>query len=238
VSEGASRLLEENLGLIKSIALGVSRQLGHSHDVDDLIAWGSAGFLEAAERFDPRLGVKLSTYAYSRIRGSMYDGLRSMGRLPRRDWLKIQAAERAAAYLENLAERDRGARAQGVIPTPTPEEDLRALHDALAGVAVSWIGSMEAAAEQGVEFADETQLPADEQVDAGRTRETMREALESLPEKERHFIEKHYFEGKSLQAAGEELGLSKSWSSRVHARAIDRLKKRMLAVDPSARPPP
>src|SRR6185503_14361594 len=113
VSAGASQLIEEHLGLIKSIALGVSRQLGRSDQIDDLVAWGSAGLLEAAERFDSRHGVKLTTFAYWRIRGAMYDGLRQMARLPRREWEKIEAARRASEYLENLAEKARGARAEG-----------------------------------------------------------------------------------------------------------------------------
>jgi RNA polymerase sigma factor for flagellar operon FliA len=230
--------VEENLGLIKSIALGVSRQLGRTSELDDLIAFGQAGLLEAAERFEPRHGVKLSTFAYPRIRGAMYDGLRRMGRLPRREWLRLQAAQRAAAYLENLAEKERGARAQGEVPTPTAEEDLRALHDALQGVAVTWIGSFEAAAEEGIEFADETNVAADDQLASTQERETVREALDCLPEKERHFIEKFYFEGKSLLEAGEELGLSKSWSSRVHARAIDRLKKRIFTLEARKPRPP
>ena len=35
---------------------------------------------------------------------------------------------------------------------------------------------------------------------------------------------KHYFEGKSLQEAGAELGVSKSWASRLHAQAVDQLR--------------
>jgi RNA polymerase sigma factor for flagellar operon FliA len=238
VSEGHSHLVEEHLGLIKSIALGVSRQLGRRDQIDDLVAWGSAGLLEAAERYDSRMGVKLTTYAYARIRGAMYDGLRQMARLPRKEWEKIEAAQRAAEYLENLAERERGARAEGAPVTPTPEEDLRALHEALQGVAVSYMGSIEAAAARGIELADERLVPADEQLASGENEESVREALESLPEKERHFLVKHYFEGKSLLQAGEELGLSKSWASRLHARAIDRLKKRLLAKERGTRPRP
>ena len=37
-------------------------------------------------------------------------------------------------------------------------------------------------------------------------------------------MEKHYFEGKTLLEAGSDLGLSKSWASRLHARAIDLLR--------------
>ena len=41
---------------------------------------------------------------------------------------------------------------------------------------------------------------------------------------------KHYWEGKNLLEAGAELGISKSWASRLHAQAVERLRD---AVDDS-----
>jgi RNA polymerase sigma factor for flagellar operon FliA len=40
-------------------------------------------------------------------------------------------------------------------------------------------------------------------------------------------VEKHYFEDKTLLDAGRELGLSRSWASRLHARAMTRLRARL-----------
>ncbi len=45
-----------------------------------------------------------------------------------------------------------------------------------------------------------------------------------LPERERALMKKHYWEGKNLLEAGEELGISKSWASRLHAQAVERLR--------------
>ncbi|MBP6631458.1 MAG: RNA polymerase subunit sigma-70, partial [Kofleriaceae bacterium] len=49
------------------------------------------------------------------------------------------------------------------------------------------------------------------------------------PERERQLLEKHYFEGKNLLEAGAELGISKSWASRMHAQAVDRLRQLIAA---------
>ena len=35
---------------------------------------------------------------------------------------------------------------------------------------------------------------------------------------------KHYWEGKNLLEAGAELGISKSWASRMHAQAVEKLR--------------
>jgi len=53
----------------------------------------------------------------------------------------------------------------------------------------------------------------------------LRAAVAKLPQRERGFIEKVYYEGKRFRVAGSELGLSKSWASRLHDRAIDGLRE-------------
>lgn len=216
--------MDKHLGLVRSIAVQVRRQLSPSVELDDLVAYGSEGLLEAAERFDERVGCAFSTFAYHRIRGAIYDGLRRMGQLGRADFARLRAAQRATAVLASLAERERGAAASApAAPSPTVEADLRALHGALQAVAVTYVMSLEAAGEAGLEIAADG--PSAE--DTTRLRQLgarVRAAITTLPDKERHFIEKHYFEDKSLTAAGAELGLSKSWASRLHARAVEMLR--------------
>ncbi len=54
-------------------------------------------------------------------------------------------------------------------------------------------------------------------------------AMERLPENQRTLIERHYFADADLAEAGAELGYSKSWASRLHARAIDTLRGALAA---------
>lgn len=44
--------------------------------------------------------------------------------------------------------------------------------------------------------------------------------LAALPALQRQVLELCYFEGKTLQAAGAQLGMQRSWASRLHARAL------------------
>jgi RNA polymerase sigma factor FliA len=60
-------------------------------------------------------------------------------------------------------------------------------------------------------------------VHAIRLRDNLIEAAQSLETAERDILKKHYFEGKTLDQAGAELGVSKSWASRLHARALELL---------------
>jgi RNA polymerase sigma factor FliA len=59
--------------------------------LEDLIAAGNVGLVEAAEHFDPERGVRFSTFAWPRIRGAMVDGLRTSARYRRSDVARHRA---------------------------------------------------------------------------------------------------------------------------------------------------
>jgi len=60
--------------------------------LEDLIAAGNVGLVEAAEHFDPHRGVRFSTFAWPRIRGAMVDGLRTSARYRRSDVARHRAS--------------------------------------------------------------------------------------------------------------------------------------------------
>lgn len=193
-------------------------QLPGHFDVGDLVGDGTAGLIQAAERYDERSGTPFSIYAYHRIRGAMLDGVRKMG-LRRSQVERFRAEERVNGYLQSLADRDEGARQAGAAE-PTLEDDLRSILHALQGAAVVHLVSMETA---DGEIAQHQPGPEDLVLDA-ETRGRVQAAVAALPAKEQTFLRKMYFEDKSLTQAAEEVGLSKSWASRLHARAIDLLR--------------
>ena len=217
--------------MAKAVAIKIKRDIAPPVELDDLIAYGTQGLLEAAERFDDTLGVAFGAFAYYRVRGAVYDGLRQFGHLPKSEYAEVKAQQRAHEYLANLNERELGARAGGVpLPPSSTEDTMRALHEAMAGVVTSWVTSLEVLAQQGQQIADETLTPEDE-AELAQYREVVKRAIAELPDKERHFVQKHYFEDKNLQDAGQELGFTKSWASRLHARALELLRKKLGKSD-------
>jgi RNA polymerase sigma factor for flagellar operon FliA len=221
MAAGKSQLVQQHLSLVEAIARKLKRTLGASIDFEDLVGYGSKGLVEAAERFDPRHGVAFSTFAYYRIRGAMFDGLRTMGWYSRGDYARYRAEERANEYLRSQAERA-GALAADGAPADAPAAKVLAdVAGVLAGVATVHITSLDAAAK----VPDETVPPPDAALDGGRLGRRAREALQNLPEKERRLMELYYFGNMNLEEAGAELGLSKSWACRLHARAVDLLRQ-------------
>ena len=78
--------------MVHSLAHRLRRELSLSGELDDLIAFGFGGLLEAHHRFDPDRGVQFQTFAYHRVRGAMLDGVRKMAHLPRRAHERLQAS--------------------------------------------------------------------------------------------------------------------------------------------------
>jgi RNA polymerase sigma factor FliA len=226
------QLVEKHLPLVQAIARKVKKSVGATIDIDDLVGYGSKGLVEAAERFDARHGVAFSTFAYYRIRGAMYDGLRSMGWYSRADYARYRAEERANEYLRSRADRDGAARAEGAPAAADPEAVLSEVKEILAGVATIHITSLEAASA----VPDERRPAPDAAVEGQRMAARVRAAVARLPDKERRMMELYYFADKNLEEAGAELGLSKSWACRLHARAVELLRAALDDADDTQPP--
>lgn len=228
------RLVADNLPYVRAIAARIKEQLPREIEFGDLVAYGTQGLLEAAERFDGRYGASFTTFAYYRVRGAIFDGLRGMGWLPRGEYARARFEERAAAYLANLAERDMGAQAYGDGQGRVLEDDVRELASALGGIAAVFVTSLHTHGDGQV--PDESAHPQD-RLEQREIESTLLRALAAMPEKERHLIEMYYFEDKTLEQVGAVLGLSKSWASRLHARAIDLLRRGLEQPEPRSTEP-
>jgi RNA polymerase sigma factor for flagellar operon FliA len=214
------RLVAEHLDLVQAIAGKLKRTLGKSIEFDDLVGYGHKGLIEAADRFDAAQGVTFTTFAYYRIRGSMLDGMRTMGWYSRADYARYRAEERTQEYMQNVSEREGAAREAGA-ETSDKAETLENLAELLSSIATVHITSMEAAAN----VSDERIPNAEATMEMGQLGQRVRQALQSLPEKEKRLMEMYYFEDKNLEEAGGSLGLSKSWACRLHARAVNLLRE-------------
>jgi len=124
----------------------------------------------------------------------MLDGVRKMSRLPRRAHERLQEAGE-------------------VSPTAAPTALDKAFTRMSAGFSSGTLM-------QG-RFGDESPeavLLKNESV-TGLLR-----ALAALPVRQRDLVRGFYFEGRSIDAMARELGISKSWASRLHTSALQTLR--------------
>ncbi len=199
--------------LVDRVVRRLVRELDLSCELGDLTAWGHQGLLEAKQRFDPARGVRFSTFAYYRVRGAVLDGVRSQGFLKRRAYAKLKAFEAADSLAEQAAES--GA------------EDERASLDRRANDIDEILGRISAAyvlSALGQGDDRQADTPETQIVDA-QSKEAVQQGLADLPEKEHALLRAVYYDGATIEEAGARIGLSKSWASRLHAKALSRMKR-------------
>src|ERR1700745_3198115 len=88
-------LIEQHRPYVRVLAVEVAKGLPSHIELDELISCGNLGLVEAAERYEPRYGVTFQTFAYYRIKGAIYDGLRKMGPMSRTEYARSRFAARA-----------------------------------------------------------------------------------------------------------------------------------------------
>lgn len=213
-------ITEKYLPFVRSIAGKVKKSVAKEIDFDDLVEYGIVGLLEAADRYDPKFGANFMTFAYYRIRGAIYDGLRGMGWMSRTEYAKARFEERANEYLAEVAI----AEESGVDAPDNPfEHAVQDLASAVQGLAAVYITTIDGA--EGMQLKDEQAVQAEESLGLEQARHLVRETIKKLSDQERELLELYYYKEMSLETVGAKLGLSKSWTSRLHARVIDKLHR-------------
>lgn len=218
-------LIAQCQGLVRSVAWKIHRGLPSSVDIDDLIGYGQIGLAEAARDFDPGRTGSFTTYAYYRIRGAIYDGLSKMSWFSRAQYARLRYAQRANELL--ATENDGAAGAAHPI-----EEDVEWFRSVVGGLAVAYLASSARDDEEagGMALVDSGPLPPGLLM-GDETRRILNDLIAALPEQEAQLIRGAYFEGLTLQEAGQRLGISKAWASRLHARTLERLGRSLRRME-------
>ncbi|MDP2599976.1 MAG: sigma-70 family RNA polymerase sigma factor [Deltaproteobacteria bacterium] len=207
-------LIAQHMPYAASIASRVYQSLSTVVEYDEVLCSARLGLLEAAKRFDERMEVDFKTFAYYRVKGAIYDGLRKAGWIPRTLYAKLKFEEAANDYLQFMSQfADSKSKEE-------PEEGASQTVNSLASI---YIISLDSSEDMDVE--DTTTPHLEKTSEFRHIRMHMREAINSLPAVEKKLIKMYYFQNKTLEEVGEELHLSKSWTSRLHARALAILLK-------------
>ena len=217
--EAAGRLLEENSGLIWSVA---RRYFGRGAEAEDLYQLGCLGFLKAIEGFDEDFGTCFSTYAVPKIAGEIRRFLRDDGMLKVSRGVKEQAAK---IHQARLALEQRLGREPSVSEL-TEATGFSGEEIAFAQLATGPAESIHSpCGEDG--FNLELVLGDFEAEDRMLERVSLRALVEQLPERERKVIVLRYFHGLTQQSCARVLGVSQVQVSRLERRAVDALRLKM-----------
>ena len=221
--EACARLVEENSGLVWSIA---KRYFGRGVDPEDLFQLGCLGLLKAIRGFDIDYGTRFSTYAVPKISGEIRRFLRDDGTIKVSRGMKerSRAVQSARSSLQQLLGRE------PTLSELSEQTGLSAEELAAAEGALSMAESLQ-------EVRGEEQLTLehilgdDGQEERLVERITLDAAMEELPEQERMVIALRYFHGLTQEKTAAVLGISQVQVSRLQHRALEAMHQSMTAAD-------
>jgi len=219
-----NELLTQYMPLVRRQALTLQVRLPASIELDDLIQAGMVGLLEALGRFDATQGATFATFASQRIRGAMMDELRTRDWLPRSVRRSARAVDSAVRQLEQqLGRAPEEHEIAHHLEMPLNEYQ-QLLNDTNSGQLLPF---EELVAEGGEPVSNELNSSPFEQLLDGQQRQTLIDAIEALPEREKLLMALYYQEELNLKEVGAVLGVTESRVSQLHSQAVSRLRARL-----------
>lgn len=247
--DAAHRLVTSHLRLVAKIASGYR---GYGLPMADLIAEGNMGLMKAVKKFEPQRGFRLATYAMWWIRAAITEYVL-------RSWSLVKmgtlAAQKKLFFSLGRIKRELSIMADGPISEEHADEVAEALHVSrqdvidmdrrLGSPDVSLNAPRSREDGESAEFmetlVDESPGPealAAANEESSRRLDLLKQALETLPERERHILTERQLsdEPKTLEELGSEYGISRERVRQLESRAFDRVKKTIekLALRPAA----
>jgi RNA polymerase sigma factor for flagellar operon FliA len=208
-------------GLVRSLAWKIHCKLPKHVDLDDLVSYGQVGLAEAARDYQEGRG-QFTTFAYHRVRGAILDGLAKMRWFNRADYARGKYEEMAHSVLQPDEDQPQAA-------GESLEEDVTWLKNVGSALATVYLfcrtKDEQSDAAGAVEDHHTASPPA--ALLKREVYEKLHQLVNSLPRDAAALIRGAYFEGLSLKEAGERIGISKAWASRLHAKTLVQLARQL-----------
>jgi RNA polymerase sigma factor FliA len=217
--DARDRLVVHYSPLVKFVAGRVRSGLPSSVDQNDLVSDGVIGLMDAVDKFEPERGLQFQTYAVTRIRGAMVDGLRSSDWVPRSVREKIRDIDAAQTRLEaSLGRAPRDEEVATELGMTVAE--LRKVYSQTAHTSVV---SFENVIDEDAPRATADLPGLDDDLPPG-----FLAAVRELAERDQIVVALYYWERLTLAEIGQVLGVTESRVSQLHSRATLALRRKLV----------
>lgn len=220
--ECKKEIIEGNIKLVLSIAnsFKIKRE-----DFEDICQIGIMGLMKAIENFDVKKEVRFSTYATHLIRGYIFRYLNENNtvKISRNIKQNARAIKKLKEHVFQTEKRELKEEEIAVILNLTEEEVSQALLCEEKPISIN-LTVNENSTDKALTIGDMI-IEKENQIERWYEKQYVKEAIEKLEEKEKIVIKKKYFEDKTQNIIGKELGLSQAQISRIEKTALKKLKE-------------
>ena len=166
------------------------------------------GLLEAVDRFDPDRGVSFQPYARHRVRGAVFDGIRSL----RSSHIPLQGeAETSSAARDRLESLEEGG----------DGDVLDAFIGTTVGLGLGFLLDMQSMPGGALP------LDAYAELERSELRSAISVGLERLPDREKMILTLHYHHHVPFVEIAQQLNVTKGRVSQLHKRALELLRSHL-----------
>ena len=221
--------------LVKYVAGKVAIGMPHNVEFDDLVGFGVFGLFDAIDKFDPEKHVKFKTYAVTRIRGAIFDELRSIDWVPRSVRQKAREVEESVRRLETSLGRA-ASDMEIAADLGLSLDDFQKLMLKISGTSVLSLNDVWYTGEDSekVSIVESIESPLslnpDTIVEKEEIKRVITEAIHELPDKEKKVLVLYYYEDLTLKEIGKVLEVTESRISQLHTKAIMRLRSKLTNI--------
>lgn len=223
------RLAQTHTPLVQKIAWRMSGRLPANVSMDDLFQNGMVGLFDSAGRYQAGMGAEFETFVSRRIRGSMFDGLRTDDWAPRSVRQSMRRIETAIGMLEHRLGRAPLEREIADELDVSLAEYQQMLSDA-QGCQIAYLEDL--GDEEGEGFLDRqvADYESDPAVlfEESQMRSRLIDAIEHLPEREQEAMSLYYDDELNMREIGEVMGVTESRVCQLHNQAIARLRAKVF----------
>ena len=214
-------IIEENMGLVRSIAL---RFRDRGTDYEDLVQIGVIGMMKAVRSFDPRREVVFSTYAVPLIMGEIKRHLRDDGPVKVSRIYKKLSAELGRARNKILTD-------EGREPSVSELAHICGISVEDAAVALETVNPISSLSEtygEDEKLTLESQLASpDSEIERMNDKIALSQAIGRLPRDWQKIITLRYYRNMTQQQVANILGLSQVKVSREEKKILAALREEL-----------
>ncbi len=237
-TNAAHQLVTSHLRLVAKIAMGYK---GYGLPITDIISEGNIGLMQAAQKFDPEKGFRLTTYAMWWIKAAMQEYILRSWSLVKIGTTAVQkklffnlrsAKNRIQAYEEGDLKQENLEKISNQLNVP--EKEVINMNRRLSGGDPSLNASIKTDGEQTGEWKDwlESDEPNQEETYSEREEENLRkeminESLQVLNERELDIIQTRKLSDTptTLEDLSEKYNISRERIRQIEVRALEKVKE-------------